>query len=104
MIWRVRLHPLVQDDLMAIADLVEGYAGAQVAERKLAEIEAVIRGLAEMPLKGSTRSEIAPGLRAIPAGRKGVVVFTVDEGRGEVLVHAVGYAGSDWIARSAGRR
>ncbi|WP_347268879.1 type II toxin-antitoxin system RelE/ParE family toxin [Paracoccus sp. (in: a-proteobacteria)] len=103
MIYRIRLHPAVSDDLAAIARLISDYAGPASAGRKLAEIENVIASLQGTPHKGSLRNEIALGLRAIPAGRKGVVVFTVDDDRREVLIHAIGYAGQDWMTRSMAR-
>ena len=104
MTYRIRLHPAVSDDLAAIARLIADYAGPDSAGRRLAEIEDVIASLRETPHKGSLRNEIAPDLRAIPAGRKGVVVFTVDDDRREVLIHAIGYAGQDWAARSMARK
>ena len=80
------------------------YAGPAAAERRLDEIEATIAALADLPHRGSRRDEIAFGLRAVPAGRKAVVAFTVDDNSREVHVHAVTYAGADWIARSTERR
>ena len=70
-----------------------------MAERKLDEIAAVVRALAHTPHKGSIRDEIAPGLRAIPAAGRGVVVFVVDDEARRVLVKAIGHAGSDWVGR-----
>lgn len=102
--YRIRFHPAVSEDLAQIMRLIADYAGPYAAARRLAEIEAVIASLKQTPHKGSIRDEIAPGLRAIPAGRKAVVVFTVDDKTREVLVHIVGYAGADWIRRSAVRR
>jgi toxin ParE1/3/4 len=104
MTYRIRFHPAVADDLASIAELIASYAGPEAAERRLSEIEAVISSLAETPFKGSVRSEIAQSLRAIPAGRKAVIAFTVNEAEREVLVHVISYAGSDWIARSAVRK
>jgi plasmid stabilization system protein ParE len=101
---RIRFHPAVADDLASIAELIAKFAGPEAAERRLSEIEAVISSLADTPLKGSVRSEIAQGLRAIPAGRKAVIAFTVNEAEREVLVHVISYAGSDWIVRSTARR
>ena len=43
--------------------------------------------------------QIAPGLRAIPAGRKSVVAFIVDDERREVLVLAVTTGGADEMGR-----
>lgn len=66
--YRIRFHPLVARDLDAIAHWILDYAGPDAAVRKLAEIEATIAKLKATPHKGSLRDEIAPGLRAIPAG------------------------------------
>lgn len=104
MSYQIRFHPAVSEDLAQIMQLIADYAGSEAATRRLAEIEAVIAGLKQTPHKGSIRNEIALGLRAIPAGRKAVVVFTVDDELCEVLIHIVGYAGADWIRRSATRR
>lgn len=104
MTFRIRLHPSVADDLTAIMDLIAAYAGPAAALRRLAEVEETLATLALTPHKGTLRDEIAPGLRAIPAGRKAVIAFTVDDAQGEVLVHAIGFAGSDWMSRSTERR
>ena len=103
MIYRIRFHPLVARDLDAIAQWINDYAGSEAAARKLAEIEAAIATLKATPHKGSLRDEIAPGLRAIPAGRKAVVAFVVDDDAGEVLIYAVTYGGADWIRRTSAR-
>ncbi len=102
--YRIRFHPLVARDLDVIARWILDYAGRAAADRTLAEIENSIKSLEQFPHRGSVRAEIAPGLRAIPAGRRAVVAFTVDDKAGEVLVHAVTYAGADWVARMPGRR
>ncbi len=104
MSYRVRLHPAVADDLGAIARWLIDYSGPQSAARRLDEIEATIGSLADVPHKGSRRDEIAPGLRAIPAGRKALVAFTVDDNAREVYIHAVTYAGADWTQRSKSRK
>ena len=103
MIYRIRLHPLVARDLNAIAHWIIDYAGPAAAARKLAEIEAAIATLRITPHKGSLRDEIAPGLRACPAGRKAVIAFVVDDDAGEVLTYAVTYGGADWVGRSGAR-
>jgi len=101
--YRIRFHPLVARDLDAIARWILDYAGPNSAARKLAEIEAAIATLKATPHKGSLRDEIAPGLRAIPAGRKAVIAFTVDDDATEVLIYAVTYGGADWAMRSSVR-
>ncbi|WP_040817314.1 type II toxin-antitoxin system RelE/ParE family toxin [Litoreibacter arenae] len=70
------------------------------------EIEAAIASLTEMSQKGSRRDGIAPRLRGIPAGRKAVIAFTIDDDAREVHIHAVTYAGADWIRhrKASGRK
>ena len=53
----------------------------------------------ESDLVGSIRDEISPGLQDIPAGRKGVVCFVVDDDVQEVHIVAIGYAGREWGLR-----
>ena len=103
MTYRVRFHPLVARDLEAIAQWIIEYAGSEAAHRKLAEIEQEIASLARTPHKGSIRDEIAPGLRAIPAARRAVIAFSVDDDAKEVLIHCVTYSGADWVSRSRER-
>jgi plasmid stabilization system protein ParE len=101
--YRIKYHPLVARDLDAIAHWILDYAGPDAAARKLAEIEAAIATLQATPHEGSLRSEIAPGPRAIPAGRKAVIAFVFDDDAAEVLVYAVTYGGADWAMRSSAR-
>jgi toxin ParE1/3/4 len=101
--YRIRFHPLVARDLDAIVRWILGYAGPDIAARKLAEIEEAIATLRDTPHKGSIRDEIAPGLRAIPAGRKAVIAFVVDDEAAEVLIFAVTYGGANWVSRSKAR-
>ena len=103
MTYRLRFHPLVERDLETIARWIIEYAGAEVARRKLAEIEQAIADLAHVPHRGSVRDEIVPGLRAIPAARKAVIAFTVDDSTREVLVQAVTCGGADWVGRNRSR-
>lgn len=101
--YRIKFHPLVARDLDTIAQVIIDYAGPDIAARKLAEIEAAIATLRATPHKGSIRDEIASGLRAIPAGRKAVIAFVVDDVAREVLIYAITYGGADWIARMGAR-
>lgn len=89
MSYRIRYHPRVARDLDAVAQWILDYAGPDAAARKLAEIEAAIVALKDTPHKGSLRDEIAPGLRAVPAGRKAVIAFVVDDDTAEVLIRLV---------------
>jgi len=99
----IRFHPLVARDLDAIARWILDYVGPDAAARKVVDIEAVIATLKVTPHKGSLRDEFAPGLRAIPAGRKAVIAFVVDDDQREALIYAVTYGGADWVMRSSAR-
>lgn len=101
--YRVVRHRRVADDLLTIARLIADYAGPAVARRKIAEIEQVARSLSATPHRGSLRDHIAPGLRAIPAGRRGVIVFTVDDAARRVVILAITYGGADWARRAVAR-
>lgn len=103
MSYRLRHHPLVVRDLDAIVRWIGEHAGSEAAARRLAEFRQTIAGLADVPHRGAIRDEVAPGLRAIPAGRKAVIAFTVDDHTKDVLIHAVTYGGADWAARSRSR-
>jgi toxin ParE1/3/4 len=98
--YQVKFHPLVANDLDLIASIIIDYSGPEVAARKLAEIEAVVKSLKDFPHRGS----IVPSSRAIPAGRKAVIAFVVDDYAKEVLIYAISYGGSDWISRVGARR
>ena len=100
---RVRFHPLVARDLNAITAWITEFAGAEAAERRIAEIQRTISSLRDTPHTGSLRDEIAPRLRAIPAGRRSVIAFTVDDEAAEVFIHSVTYGGADWAARIRAR-
>ena len=103
MTYRLRFHPLVERDLDLIAHWIIDHAGAEVAGRTLTEIEQTITELARLPHRGSIRDDITPGLRAIPAARRGVIAFTVDDAAAEVVILAVTYGGADWMRRSRAR-
>lgn len=104
MSYRVRFHPKVSDDLLGIARSMLPYAGAVRTNRIISELRDVARSLAEVPHRGSLRHEIMPGLRAIPAARRGVIVFTVDDMTREVFIHLIAYGGADWMSRTEDRR
>lgn len=104
MTFRVRFHPAVSDDLHGIARSMLPHAGAAITGRILSEIRDAARSLREAPHRGSLRQEIMPGLRAIPATRRGVMAFTVDDDAREVFVHIIAYGGADWMSRVRDRR
>lgn len=98
-VYRLEYHAAAEQDLVDIHNLIEDYAGRITADRKLAEIEAATYRLADLPKIGSTRDELAPGLRAVPAAEKAVICFTIDDDTLTVFILCVSYAGSDWASR-----
>ncbi|WP_299030948.1 type II toxin-antitoxin system RelE/ParE family toxin [uncultured Sulfitobacter sp.] len=102
--YKIRFHPEVADDLQIIAEIVADYSGLSVAKNKLNEIQSAVFSLADTPKKGTIRSELGVAVRAIPAGRKGIVVFEVDENTTTVFVLAITYGGADWISKFEDRQ
>jgi len=96
MTFKILWHSSVAQDLENILTLILDYSGPTVARRKIREIEAGIRSLAEVPHRGTIRDEIYPGLRVLPVARKGVMCFTVDDATKTVRLMAVTYAGQEW--------
>lgn len=99
MSYRIELHPAVRADHERIFRSIADFAGEASARRKLGEIRKSVESLAEAPHRSSVRPDILPGFHAIPAGRRAVVGFVIDEGGKTVRVLAVVYAGADWEAR-----
>ena len=104
MTYRVRFHPAVSDDLLGIARSMLPHVGAVTTARIVRGLREAARGLRETPHRGSLRDDILPGLRAIPALRRGVIAFTLDDEAREVFVHIIAYGGADWLVRLPDRR
>ena len=103
MIWTLRVHPAVVHDLTAIAKWITVQGGQKSADRILDSIDAVIMALRDVPHKGSVRHEVAPGLQAIPAGKRAVVAFVLNDDTKTIKIIAISYGESDWIGRSRAR-
>jgi len=71
---------------------------------KIEQIEKTLNSLTDFPHIGTTRDDICPGLRAIPASEKAVVCFTVDDAAKVVRIICISYAGADWMSRVKARR
>lgn len=97
--FRLRYHPAVSADLRGISRSLIDYAGAETTDRIVTALRGAARALRHAPHRGSIRSEIMPGLRAIPAGERGVIAFSVIDDRREVFIHMISYGGADWQSR-----
>jgi plasmid stabilization system protein ParE len=102
--YRVRFHPAVSRDLQGIATTMLPHAGRHATLKVIGQLREGAASLQHTPHRGSLRDDILPGLRAIPAARRGVIVFTVDDQTLEVLVLVIAYGGADWEARLPRRR
>ncbi len=100
----MRFRPAVAKDLDAIAHWLSDHYDPQSAARRMDEIQATIVSLERLPHKSSRHDGTVPGLRTIPAGRRALIAFTADDDTRKVDIHAITYAGSDWISRSEVRR
>jgi plasmid stabilization system protein ParE len=89
-------HDNVVQDFAKILEFVGSYAGYAMGRNKVAAIKQSISVLKDYPHIGSSRDEIVPGLRALPAAEKGVICFTVDDDARTVRIVCVTYAGQDW--------
>ncbi|MBP1859488.1 type II toxin-antitoxin system RelE/ParE family toxin [Rhizobium herbae] len=99
MAYKVIRHPLVKNDLLKVTIFIGDYAGYDVAEEKVEEIERSLFSLTDFPHIGTIRGEIYPRLRVIPASSKAVICFTVDDERKAVDVICITYGGANWMAR-----
>jgi plasmid stabilization system protein ParE len=97
--YTITQHPLVEADLFQIAEVISNFAGLRIGQSKIDEITAFIDRLTDFPHIGSIRSDLYPGLRAIPASEKAVVCFTVDDEAQSVFVLCISYGRADWQAR-----
>lgn len=104
MAYEVHRHPLVRTDLINITILIGDYAGYDIAESKIDQIEQKLNSLTDFPHIGTIRDDIYPGLRAIPVAEKAVICFTVNEPAATVNVICISYAGADWMSRVKERR
>lgn len=104
MVYKIRFHPEVATDLQTIAEIVANHSGITEATHKIIKIQEAAFSLASNPMKGSTQSETGSAVRVVPAGRKGIFVFEIDESRATIFVLAVAYGGQEWISKIDGRK
>lgn len=104
MTYKIRFHPKVATDLQVIADIIANHSGITEATHKLVHIQDTAYRLADNPQKGSSQTEAGSTVRVIPAGRKGIIAFEIDENTTTVFVIAVAYGGPEWTSKIEGRK
>ena len=72
-----RLKPAAQKDLSDIWDYTQANWGIEQAEKYTRDIQQAIETVADNPLRGRERPDVAPGYRSIPTG-KHAVFFRVE--------------------------
>lgn len=82
----IRRSPRAEIDLLEICDYIARDNPA-AAERQLDRIEYACRVLAENPLAGPVRNDLAPGLRFYPVGN--YLIFYEDRGDRLLIVRVL---------------
>lgn len=81
----VLLAPLAVQDLIALHDWVREAAGRTLADRYLDRIEAKVAGLAQFPMRGTPRDDLARGVRTLVFERKLIIAYRIEEQTVRVL-------------------
>lgn len=101
-------HPLVARDLTALVDHILDVTGgdAAAAERRLNEIEAMLRDIIDNPLSGTRLAPPLDGwlVRHGGRGQRLSIVFRADAARDALYVALVAFGGQDWMNMGAQRR
>lgn len=100
-------HPLVEKDIIGIADHILGSTDGDfaAARRRLDEVDRLINSIAENPSSG-TRMDGALSGWLVRHGGKGfrlTVVFRFDAERNALLIALVAFGGRNWIEDASGR-
>lgn len=75
----VLLSPLAVEDLIALHGWVAGEADRAIADGYLDRIERKMAGLAQFPLRGAPRDDLAPGVRTLVFERKVLIAYRVEK-------------------------
>jgi len=92
---------MAEDDLLNLYDYIADHGGRKGAGDYIARIEALCLSLRHVPLRGTPRDDIKPGLRIVGFERRAVIAFCVVPS--EVVIVRIFYGGRDYehILRSA---
>lgn len=100
-------HPLVEQDLIGIIEhIVEVTHGdLEAALRRLDEVDALLREIAEAPTSGMRLSGPLDGwlVRHGGRGNRLTIVFRLDARRDCLLVALVAFGGQDWMGIGSDR-
>lgn len=101
-------HPLVERDVIAIAEHIVETTGGDVgaAERRLDEIDDLLQAIARNPFSGVCLSGRLEGWLVRHGGREGriTIVFRPDPVAQHIYIALVAFGGQDWLTKSIARR
>ena len=103
---RVVPHPLLERDIVGIAEHVHAVSGdAAAARRRIAEVRELVGAIVEEPGLGTALGGPLFGwrVRHSGGGRRITVVFRNDASRKALYVALIAFGGQDWERRAAGR-
>ena len=103
---RVVPHPLLERDIVGIAEHVHAVSGdAAAARRRIAEVRDLVAAIVEEPGLGTALGGPMSGWRVRHggAGRRITIVFRHEANRDALYVALVAFGGQDWEGRAAGR-
>lgn len=105
---RLIRHPLVARDLTALVEHILDVTGGDIAaaERRLDEIEAMLRDISGNPLSGTRLAAPLNGwlVRHGGRGHRLTIVFRADEDHDALYIALVAFGGQDWMNTGARRR
>ena len=103
---RVVPHPLVERDVVGIAEHVHAVSGdAVAARRRIAEVRDLIAAIMDEPGLGTALGDPLAGWRVRHGGggRRIKVVFRHDASQEALYVALVAFGGQDWMGQATGR-
>ena len=105
---RLIRHPLVARDLTALVENILAITGSDIAaaERRLDEIEVMLRDISGNPLSGTRLAPPLDGwlVRHGGRGHRLTIVFRADATRGVLYIALIAFGGQDWMNTGAQRR
>ena len=92
--YAIGFAPEAESDLIQLYDMIAEAASPVVAIGYIERIEAFCKVLETVPLGGTDRSDIRPGLRTIGFERRATIAYRVTGDRVEIL--RIFYGGQNW--------
>ncbi|MDP3409671.1 type II toxin-antitoxin system RelE/ParE family toxin [Bosea sp. (in: a-proteobacteria)] len=91
--YKIAFSPLAEADIEAVVDWIADQSGTRTARGFVDRIERRIESLKHFPVRGTSRDDLAPGLRLIGLERRVTIAFRVSDA--EVTIERVLYGGRD---------